>query len=148
MVVASTTGDEPNQNLLKKTRIFVNHFAKDGLRTLCMAKKVRLFSWNTMLELRVGIPVTTKSIHFYQALTEEQFDAWYEKFTNCGIENHEEEERALCNELESDLDLLGATGIEDRLQDGVPESITALQAAGIKVWVLTGDKQETAVNIG
>ena len=44
--------------------------------------------------------------------------------------------------------LLGATGIEDRLQEGVCESIHALEAAGIKVWVLTGDKQETAINIG
>lgn len=43
--------------------------------------------------------------------------------------------------------LLGATGIEDRLQEGVPESIEALQKAGIKIWMLTGDKQETAVNI-
>ena len=44
--------------------------------------------------------------------------------------------------------LLGATGIEDRLQDGVGETIHSLHAAGIKVWVLTGDKMETAINIG
>ena len=42
----------------------------------------------------------------------------------------------------------GATGIEDRLQDGVPEAIESLRKAGMKVWVLTGDKQETAINIG
>lgn len=41
----------------------------------------------------------------------------------------------------------GATGIEDRLQDGVPETIDALRKAGLQIWVLTGDKQETAVNI-
>lgn len=41
----------------------------------------------------------------------------------------------------------GATGIEDRLQDGVPDTIVSLQEAGMKIWVLTGDKQETAVNI-
>lgn len=41
----------------------------------------------------------------------------------------------------------GATGIEDRLQDGVPETITALRKAGLQIWVLTGDKQETAINI-
>eukprot|EP00061_Rhincodon_typus_P015318 g42927.t1 len=41
----------------------------------------------------------------------------------------------------------GATGIEDRLQDGVPGTIEALREAGILIWVLTGDKQETAVNI-
>lgn len=41
----------------------------------------------------------------------------------------------------------GATGIEDRLQDGVPETVAALRQAGLQIWVLTGDKQETAVNI-
>lgn len=50
--------------------------------------------------------------------------------------------------IERDLFLLGATAIEDKLQDGVPETIYTLQQAGIKVWVLTGDRQETAINIG
>lgn len=49
--------------------------------------------------------------------------------------------------IECDLTLLGATGIEDKLQDGVPEAIEALRQAGIKVWVLTGDKQDTAISI-
>jgi phospholipid-transporting ATPase len=44
--------------------------------------------------------------------------------------------------------LLGATAIEDKLQEGVPDAIHTLQLAGIKVWVLTGDRQETAINIG
>lgn len=44
--------------------------------------------------------------------------------------------------------MLGATAIEDKLQDGVPDAIHTLQMAGIKVWVLTGDRQETAINIG
>ncbi|GKV04321.1 hypothetical protein SLEP1_g16490 [Rubroshorea leprosula] len=50
--------------------------------------------------------------------------------------------------IECNLNLLGATAIEDKLQDGVPEAIEALRQAGIKVWVLTGDKQETAISIG
>lgn len=50
--------------------------------------------------------------------------------------------------IEKDLQLLGATAIEDKLQDGVPDAIHTLQQAGIKVWVLTGDRQETAINIG
>ena len=41
----------------------------------------------------------------------------------------------------------GATGIEDSLQEGVPETIASLREAGMKVWVLTGDKQETAISI-
>ena len=50
--------------------------------------------------------------------------------------------------IETDLTLLGATAIEDKLQDGVPETIANLIVGGVKVWVLTGDKQETAINIG
>jgi phospholipid-transporting ATPase len=50
--------------------------------------------------------------------------------------------------IEKDMFLLGATAIEDKLQDGVPDTIHTLQQAGIKVWVLTGDRQETAINIG
>jgi P-type E1-E2 ATPase len=53
------------------------------------------------------------------------------------------------NELiERDLELVGSTAIEDKLQDGVPETIKYIRDAGIKVWVLTGDKVETAINIG
>ncbi len=50
--------------------------------------------------------------------------------------------------VETDLTILGATAIEDKLQLGVPETIASLAAAGIKTWVLTGDKVETAINIG
>ena len=50
--------------------------------------------------------------------------------------------------IEKDMFLLGATAIEDKLQEGVPDAIHTLQLAGIKVWVLTGDRQETAINIG
>lgn len=50
--------------------------------------------------------------------------------------------------IEVDLELIGATAIEDRLQDGVGDTIKVLKETGIKVWVLTGDKIETAINIG
>ena len=50
--------------------------------------------------------------------------------------------------LEHELVLVGSTAIEDRLQEEVPETIIALKQIGVKVWVLTGDKIETAVNIG
>jgi phospholipid-translocating P-type ATPase (flippase) len=51
-------------------------------------------------------------------------------------------------EVEGDLQLLGVTAIEDKLQDGVPRCISDLRKAGISIWVLTGDKEETAINIG
>lgn len=66
-----------------------------------------------------------------------------EKYKN-GKQNLIEE---LENEIEMELQLLGATGIEDRLQEGVPECIEALSKTGMKIWVLTGDKEETAINI-
>ena len=50
--------------------------------------------------------------------------------------------------MENDLFLLGATALEDKLQEGVPEVIEDFNNAGIKVWMLTGDKLETAENIG
>ena len=49
--------------------------------------------------------------------------------------------------IERDFEIVGATAIEDRLQDGVPETIHELARAEIKLWVLTGDKVETAINI-
>ncbi|VFQ82126.1 unnamed protein product [Cuscuta campestris] len=54
----------------------------------------------------------------------------------------------VATDIESNLGILGASGIEDKLQQGVPEAIESLRLAGIKVWVLTGDKQETAISIG
>lgn len=56
--------------------------------------------------------------------------------------------RAVASSIENDLQILGASGIEDKLQSGVPEAIQCLRQAGIKVWILTGDKQETAISIG
>ena len=50
--------------------------------------------------------------------------------------------------MERNLKVIGCTAIEDRLQDGVYETVQYLKEAGIKVWVLTGDKVETAINIG
>jgi magnesium-transporting ATPase (P-type) len=55
---------------------------------------------------------------------------------------------ALQEEIETEMLLVGATAIEDKLQDEVGSTIAFLKKAGIKVWVLTGDKIETAINIG
>lgn len=55
---------------------------------------------------------------------------------------------AVADKIEKDLNLIGSTAIEDKLQDEVGDTIAALKEAGIKVWVLTGDKIETAINIG
>ncbi|CAM9311285.1 unnamed protein product, partial [Heterosigma akashiwo] len=52
------------------------------------------------------------------------------------------------DQIEKSMKIVGATAIEDKLQDGVPDTIADLARAGIKLWVLTGDKKQTAINIG
>ena len=54
----------------------------------------------------------------------------------------------MIEEIERDMYLIGATAVEDKLQDKVSDTITNLLTAQIKVWMLTGDKLETAENIG
>uniref|UniRef100_A0A8C7FZB3 Phospholipid-transporting ATPase n=1 Tax=Oncorhynchus kisutch TaxID=8019 RepID=A0A8C7FZB3_ONCKI len=106
--------------------ITLNHleqFATEGLRTLCYA-------------------VTN--------ISDESYEQWAELYqraatslTNRALKMEESYEL-----IERNLQLLGATAIEDKLQDKVPETIETLLRAGIKIWILTGDKQETAINIG
>ena len=54
----------------------------------------------------------------------------------------------VAEQLEVEFDLIGSTAIEDKLQEDVGQTIYDIRQAGIKVWVLTGDKVETAMNIG
>ncbi|CAN8006374.1 unnamed protein product [Ixodes hexagonus] len=116
------TKDLEMQQLIMSTQQHLNQYSKKGLRVLCMAKKV---------------------------LEDEEYEEWLEQHKASELSVGEADERLLRSAklLETNLELLGATGIEDRLQEGVPETIAALRAAGIVIWVLTGDKQETAVNI-
>ena len=83
-------------------------------------------------------------------LSEEDTESWLSKFkeASTSIENRDKKLTDVAYEIEKDLHIVGATAIEDRLQDGVPETIANLGKAGIKLWVLTGDKRETAVEIG
>lgn len=78
---------------------------------------------------------------------EDEYEAWAERYheASVSLEDREEKIERISDELEQDLRLLGATAIEDRLQDGVPEAIADLKRAGIKIWVATGDKLETAI---
>ncbi|XP_062858425.1 probable phospholipid-transporting ATPase IM [Trichomycterus rosablanca] len=115
--------DSSNEELMYTTSEHLNEFAGEGLRTLALA---------------------------YKDLDEDMFDEWMKKllFASTTLDNREERLEALYEEIEQDLMLLGATAIEDKLQEGVPETITCLTLANIKIWVLTGDKLETAMNIG
>ena len=71
------------------------------------------------------------------------FNNWKHRHQEAAVsmENRDELLDAIYEEIERDMTLLGATAIEDKLQDGVPQAIASLGLAGIKIWVLTGDKQ-------
>ncbi|KAJ2160716.1 hypothetical protein GGF46_002017, partial [Coemansia sp. RSA 552] len=77
------------------------------------------------------------------------YGPWHVRFVaaSTALNNRQQQVEALCEEIESDLLLSGVSAIEDRLQEGVPETIFKLRRAGIRVWMLTGDKVETAINI-
>ncbi|XP_051549401.1 phospholipid-transporting ATPase IF-like isoform X6 [Myxocyprinus asiaticus] len=107
---------------IEKTRVHVDEFALKGLRTLVVA--CRHFSVDEYKEV-------DRRLH--EART--------------ALQQREERLADVFNFIEKDLELLGATGVEDKLQDKVQETIEALRLAGIKVWVLTGDKHETAVSV-
>uniref|UniRef100_A0A8C2XQ37 Phospholipid-transporting ATPase n=1 Tax=Cyclopterus lumpus TaxID=8103 RepID=A0A8C2XQ37_CYCLU len=109
--------------LMDVTTEHLNEFAGEGLRTLALA---------------------------YKDLDEEYFNGWKRRHheVSTSLDGREGKLDELYEEIEKDLLLLGATAVEDKLQDGVPQTIELLSKAHIKIWVLTGDKQETAENIG
>ncbi|XP_036298512.1 probable phospholipid-transporting ATPase IM isoform X2 [Pipistrellus kuhlii] len=112
-----------NEDLLALTSDHISEFAGEGLRTLAIA---------------------------YRDLDDKYFKEWNKMLEDANAATDEREERiaGLYEEIERDLMLLGATAVEDKLQEGVIETVLSLSLANIKIWVLTGDKQETAINIG
>lgn len=106
----------------QKTSEDLDMFASEGLRTLCLA---------------------------HRELSEEEFTTWSDDYRKAQVqlENRDEHIENVSDRIEQGLSLLGATAIEDKLQDGVPETIADLKRAGIKVWVATGDKLETAIGM-
>jgi phospholipid-translocating ATPase len=64
------------------------------------------------------------------------------------VDNREEAIETAAAQIEHSLQILGATALEDKLQEGVQEAIEMLHRAGIKLWILTGDKLQTAIEIG
>ncbi|KAM5191914.1 phospholipid-transporting ATPase IC-like [Mantella aurantiaca] len=112
-----------NNQIKDPTQEALDVFANETLRTLCLC---------------------------YKDISEEEFITWSKKYSaaSMAINNRDEALDEVYEEIETDLVLLGATAIEDKLQDGVPQTIFTLAQANIKIWVLTGDKKETAENIG
>ncbi|CAJ0561478.1 unnamed protein product, partial [Mesorhabditis spiculigera] len=86
----------------------------------------------------------------YRDVTEEEYLTWADEWNkaNCDLQNREKMIEEVAAKMEHEILLLGASAIEDKLQDRVPETIARMLQAEMKVWVLTGDKLETAINIG
>ncbi|KAK7349266.1 hypothetical protein VNO77_06499 [Canavalia gladiata] len=109
---------------LEATTKHLNEYGENGLRTLALS---------------------------YRRLDEEEYSAWNNEFqkakTAVGADREATLER-VSEMMERELILVGATAVEDKLQKGVPQCIDKLAQAGLKIWVLTGDKMETAINIG
>ncbi|KAH7515836.1 hypothetical protein FEM48_Zijuj10G0068500 [Ziziphus jujuba var. spinosa] len=111
-----------NDDIKKVSREHLEQFGASGLRTLCLA---------------------------YRDLSPDIYESWNEKFIQAksSLRDREKKLDEVAELIEQDLILIGCTAIEDKLQEGVPTCIETLARAGIKIWVLTGDKMETAINI-
>ncbi|KAI3448731.1 hypothetical protein Pfo_005396 [Paulownia fortunei] len=112
-----------NLNMVKATEAHLHSYSSKGLRTLVIGMR---------------------------ELSASEFEQWQSSYESAStaLMGRAGLLRKVANNIENHLNLLGASGIEDKLQQGVPEAIESLRMAGIKVWVLTGDKQETAISIG
>jgi magnesium-transporting ATPase (P-type) len=115
--------DSLHGKIIEATKNHLSGYSSEGLRTLVIGSR---------------------------NLADAEFIEWQESYEEASTSMHERSAklRQTAGLVECNLTLLGATAIEDKLQDGVPEAIESLRQAGIKVWVLTGDKQETAISIG
>ena len=109
--------------ILDLTLQHIHDFATEGLRTL---------------------------MYGYKYLGKDEYETWKKLFreASTSLVDRQELIDQASETLERDLDLAGATAIEDELQKGVPETIDKLRRAGMRLWMLTGDKRETAINIG
>ncbi|KAF6730988.1 Phospholipid-transporting ATPase IC [Oryzias melastigma] len=112
-----------NTKYRETTQTALDNFANDTLRTLCLC---------------------------YKDISANEYEVWSRKHKEAQLVMVDRDAALdrVYEEVEKDLMLIGATAIEDKLQDGVPETIATLAKADIKIWVLTGDKKETAENIG
>ena len=114
--------DAASAKTLRDTQTHLDAFARDGLRTLVLAER---------------------------ALSEAETEDWMRAYADASasLVNRDERLAACAEAIERECQLLGATAVEDKLQEGVPETVQTLRAAGALVWMLTGDKLETAVSI-
>ncbi|CAB4268768.1 unnamed protein product [Prunus armeniaca] len=112
-----------NLDIIRATEAHIHAYSSLGLRTLVVGMR---------------------------ELSASEFEQWHSSFeaASTALIGRAALLRKVAGNIENNLIILGASGIEDKLQLGVPEAIESIRTAGIQVWVLTGDKQETAISIG
>ena len=115
--------EQSDQEVIDCAKDFIARSSSQGFRVLLMG--MRVLSQSELSEFEAEVKAAEVDVENREALLMEAYDR-----------------------LERGFVLLGATAVEDRLQDEVPETIADLQEAGIRIWMLTGDKLETAENIG
>ncbi|PVU96079.1 hypothetical protein BB561_001398 [Smittium simulii] len=88
-------------------------------------------------------------VYAYCELPESEYLEWSKQYADAAssLVNRQAQIEMVADQIERDMELVGVTAVEDRLQEGVPETIECLKRAGIHIWMLTGDKIETAINI-
>ncbi|KZV76767.1 phospholipid-translocating P-type ATPase [Peniophora sp. CONT] len=121
-VIYERLAEDCDPELKAQTAKDMETFANGGLRTLCIA---------------------------WRMVEEEEYLDWiraYDAATSAVADREEEIDKATAL-IEHSLHILGATALEDKLQEGVPDAIETLHQAGIKLWILTGDKVQTAIEI-
>ena len=122
-IIEQRLSKNTNQDILKKCKECVNYFSSQGYRTLLIGMKI--ISQNE-----------------YNKFANELNEA------NMSLEDKDKKVEEIYNKIEQNIFLIGSTIVEDKLQDKVPETIKDLRHANIKIWMLTGDKMNTAFNIG
>ena len=121
-IIEKRLSKEVKPEIIKQCKYYVNKFSSLGYRTLLIGMKI---------------------------LSEEEFNKFQIELNKAKIDFNERDKKLneIYNSIENDIFLLGATIVEDKLQEKVPETIRDLRFAGIKIWMLTGDKMDTAFNI-
>ncbi|PKU73362.1 probable phospholipid-transporting ATPase 4 isoform X1 [Dendrobium catenatum] len=132
----------------------INLFCKgaDSLILERLSKDGRLYENDTLKHLNEYGEVGLRTLALaYKTIGISEYTSWNDEFIKAKTTVGPDRETLLeevADMIERDLILVGATAVEDKLQKGVPQCIDKLAQAGLKIWVLTGDKMETAINIG
>ena len=122
-IIEKRLSKNSSSQILTQSKNYVDKFSAQGLRTLFIAMKV----------------ISKKE---YTTFDKELKEAMM------SIEDKDKKVNEVCDKIEKNLYLIGTTIVEDKLQNKVPETIRDLRLAKIKIWMLTGDKMNTAYNIG